>query len=121
MYEICGHQLTFGEFKLILQEMCHFEMNVNRRGCGDHCVVWFSHYCEFFGMKDDDIIPAPFKTSIANQFNNVYYIQYPTDFFVDFHRNKKTISGKAKQCSKMVTCHVLKILKRDHDHIHSKK
>ena len=112
MYEICGQQLTLGEFKLILQEMYHFEINVNRRGCGDRCFVFFSHYCQFFGMKDDDIIPAPYKTSIANEFNNVYYIQYPTDFFVHFHRNKKAISGKAKQkCKKIASCEIIEKMK----------
>ena len=112
MYEICGQQLTLGEFKLILQEMCHFEMNANRHNLGDRYFVFFSHYCEFFGMNDDDIIPPPIKTSIANEFNNVYYIQYPTDFFVYFHRNKTTISGKAKQkCQKLASCMVIEKMK----------
>ena len=119
MYEICGEKLTFGEFRSILQETCHFHMNVNRRGCGDECYVLFSHYCQFFRMKDDDIIPAPYKTSISNEFNNVYYIQYPTDFFVYFHRNKIPISAqKAQKCAKMAKCLVLRKLqacKDDHN------
>ena len=111
MYEICCQQLTFGEFKAILQEMCNFEMNINVNGQQreDQYVILFSHYCQFFGMNDNDIIPPIQELSNTNnEFDNVYYIQCPTDFitnFGDMHTRKE----KKRKCGS--SCNIIKTMK----------
>ena len=108
MYEICSLKdrgLTIGEFKSILGEIYNLHQNRND-SLNHYCRILLTHYCTFFGMNDNDIIPVKQSQSADNDMiNNVYYVQYPCE------RNEPLVLGQKHVCKQGEKCNILKKLK----------
>ena len=115
MYEICSYNdsgLTIGELKLILGEIYNFHQNCND-SAHYYCRILLTHYCSFFGMNDTDVIPVKKSRSSIDidMMREVYFVQYPIDFWATCERDKPRVLGKKRVCSKRENCNVVKKMK----------
>ena len=109
MYEICTKsdaKLKFGEFKSILKEIFNFTKN-GQNSVYNRCSLTFTHYSQFFGLKECDIIPP--KSN--NIFDNIYYLNWNHIIF-NFHVYPSALhrfQDRIKQeCSAGSNCNVIK-------------
>ena len=117
MYEVCAlkeSRLTIGEFKSILGEIYNFCQNGND-SFNHYCRILLTHYSTFFGMQDNDVIPAK-QSRLDNDMNNVYYVQFPVDFKPTCQRvNKQVILGETNKCKQLKEGKSCSILKKMED------
>ena len=104
-------RLTMKDLSMIMSEMYRYIEHGSNVSSYYNAFPWFYHWCCFFGMEENEIIPIKSHT---NPFDNTYYLRLGVDFgmaYYDYIKSEeKRKINRQLGCKYEKTCNVIKNL-----------